>query len=613
VPCTQASDCGTTGVHTCDTIVQAVLDDATEFLEDVGLYRASDDAGACTQSGFTFAERFFSKIVNQAADFFKVTSSLSSLQYHQLAFCDIGPFLRDYFPTDSPTPIPQGKCQNTTLIPASYVCDGTPQCEFGEDESAQCNCGAGYYYNGNNRCCSVCTDDDECEGSPFAYGGSYCGIPYASSSGIELCHSDVDGVVVCDPLKSSPGVTGVQPNPSLKSVKNSGSNNHIMGWADCTGSFQIGNPEEIAVAYGVHPFHQVATRLETVIQEMITCRYDKNTDPKFLQKQFYLWGTTMFGGVFFDTLTATTPPHYNGTTPGAKLDATFRWYSSAEERNYSGGNGEYIVSPPFANLFNQWTSCSLDSITGATRSCGAVADVASWFAGTAFPASWSTATTKLALYVASSCTDSFPNAYLECRGECDSDDPAAKPDSGCCVLRHPFVVPPAGSACPLGYKKQALNASITDFVFADGTPVTSEDTTLVNFLRLLAKRKYNFDADLPLVSPGLGADRTICLIDGDGWGDNVENWANKTFTEKCPAPFTTANGLKGCPQVLATSYIKACGGTNLDPCAALPTSTSCPVTGCPSTPETCVNGVCSPAALVAPSALGLAMLIFAFN
>jgi hypothetical protein len=167
---------------------------------------------------------------------------------------------------------------------------------------------------------------------------------------------------------------------------------------------------------------------------------------------------------------------------------------------------------------------------------------------------------------------------------------------------------------------------MTDFLFENDNHVQhgttySRDTTMVNFLQLLAERAFDFAANngIPaFVEVNVQTPKTICIINGSGFDNNAEAWAKKTFTESCPIPWTNAtdNGTKGCPQVLAGGGVVACGPTTT-PCVTQPTGIDCAVNiGCPSTgngPHSCKGKPCDETSsgwVLSPLLSGLTVVFF---
>jgi hypothetical protein len=299
---------------------------------------------------------------------------------------------------------------------------------------------------------------------------------------------------------------------------------------------------------------------------------------------------------------------FGGTTPGALFDDSAGWYDSADDRDI---NGTRLHSPPYANLANPVATCNSATINGV-HSCQMVADIHEWFNGAGFPSSWSQPANPafIQLNAYSDCNEVLPfgsfqgdalvRGYVECNGNCDNN----AQDSGCCIMKKPFVVVAPGAACPPGYTRNVINSGITDFVFPHSATPSSQDTTLINFLQLLTARKYDFDSSVPFVDVALGNVNGICIINGSGFGDNVDAWGNKAYTESCPFPFTTpGNGSRGCPQFLPGGGLTACGTGSLPACSTVPTGTNCPAGGCPKPPDACVGNACesSDGSWLAPS------------
>jgi hypothetical protein len=617
MPCTSNADCGSV---TCDP-VNAYLDNATSFLESVGLFNTTNDAASCPPDaqGFTFAEQFFSKILNNAANLIGLTPSVTAKKWHQLSICGASTFQTQYIPTTAPTPVVFFKCGNGTQIQTSFACNGVNDCQGGEDEW-NCGCGQGgglIMSSCGGQCCSVCDSSNNCCGSAFQ-GGQYCSLPYnGGGNGPQICTADpVSGIYDCSQyIGATSGATGTISYPQLQSVQNPNTNQNIIGWADCSGNAQIGNPAAIGVVNLLHPYHTIANRLESIIKSMEGCRAQADTSDATLRAHFYLWGVNWLGGIFFNTDSATTA--FKGQTPAALADDSMRWYSSSHNQNCTQicnppncsfgcscyQQCTYITNPPFANLLpTGWSTCNSASLAGS-YSCQLNAAVQSWFAGTTgFPSSWGTTAAYLEGTISSNCpNDVFPQAFLVCDGPCGVKNTA---DSGCCIMSKPLITIPAGGACPQGYTSQPINSSITDFLFNTSVYNSStQDTTLINFLQLLADHAFDFTTNPAFVSPSVSGPQSICIINGSTFGNNIDGWANQTYTESCPAPMTTPNGLQGCPQILGNGPVQACGGAQK--CLTPPAGTPC-VGGCPSgpTPAGCAVGfLCSSGSWVAPAVL----------
>jgi len=352
---------------------------------------------------------------------------------------------------------------------------------------------------------------------------------------------------------------------------------------------QIGNIDDIGVLNGFLPWHEMAKRAQSVLSSTEGCRHNADTSADFMLRQFYAWGTPFIGGVFLDTLSAVTG--FDAITPGSKLDTSARWYKSASSQF---PNGTYMHEAPFVNMGNPWSSCNLATVTGGQHSCSINAHVADWFQG-GFPSSWHTQPASIEVTLSSDCpADALMQGYVQCRGLCSTGNSPTPSDTGCCMMRKPFVV--VSGTCPQGYTRQVVNSSITDFLFPRDANQTSQDTTLINFLQLLATRKFEFDATVAFVATTLGSSNGLCFIDGDGFGDNIGNWANATYTESCPIPFSPpGTGQDGCPQILSTGGVVACGAAPLPPCAVPPQPSTCPATGCPTGPGPCVGPACNAA------------------
>jgi hypothetical protein len=330
-----------------------------------------------------------------------------------------------------------------------------------------------------------------------------------------------------------------------------------------------------------------------------------------MRKHFFPWGTTFFGSIFFDTLSGIAS--YAGITPGAKLDDDAAWYDSADDRDV---NGTRIHNPPYANLQGLWSTCNKATIEGTSHSCQILANIIDWFKGTGFPAAWGTNAATVSFNAWSSCqNDALMQGYVECTGFCKpsglggaSSDPQ---DTGCCMLNKPFVMVPANGVCPAGYSRSLIRSNVTDFLFRNGENGGSQDTTLINFLTLLATRKYDFDNVARFVGVQF-SENGICIINGTGFDKNVEGWGNKTYTENCPYPLVGAgNGSRGCPQILSSGGLQACTGAACPNGA--PSGNSCPPGGCPSQTPNCVGAACDASAgWVTPSLSAGALLSIMF-
>jgi hypothetical protein len=618
-PCTSNSDCGTV---TCDP-VDLWLNNGTNVLQDVGFFNGTYDSASCAPDaqGYTFAEQFFSKVVNNLANLIGARPTVDTKKWHQLSICGASAFQTKYIPTTAPTPVPFFVCENGTHLPTSVACNGVLDCQTGEDES---NCGCGFsggliQSQCSSRCCSVCdTDSSNCCG-PWFEGGQYCSlVGGGGNNGPTICTADqVTGVYDCSAhIGATTGATGTITYPTLQAVQNPNTNQNIIGWADCSGNAQIGNPAAIGVVNFLHPYHALAQRLESIVSSMEGCRVGADTSNAYLRSQFYVWGIGFLGGLIFNNQAST--PSYSGYTPGALADNSFRFYKSAEQKNCTSfcdpqpcnpcncyNDCNYLQNPPFANLVAPgWSTCNGGTISGS-HSCQLNAAIADWFKGSGFPSSWSTAgATFLELSISSDCpNDVFPQAFAVCDGSCGDK---TKPDSGCCIMSKPLITIPAGGTCPQGYTNQQINSSITDWIF--NTSVynsTTQDTTLINFLQLLADHAYDFGTNPAFVPPTTTGPQSICIINGSTFSNNTDLWGNQTYTEDCPAPMTTRNGNQGCPQILQTGWIQACGVAGQPKCLSVPSGNPCPATGCPAgpTPAGCTLGVlCSGGAWVAPAA-----------
>jgi len=591
-PCTVDTHCA--GGLKCDAVPDAFLDSASTFLTDIGLFNESFDGLPCTASGFTFTEQFFSKIINEAAEFIGLADKVESFQWNQLHLCGIQTFADQYIPTTAPTPAPSFKCIDGSLILPNQVCDNITDCGSGEDEQ-NCNCGVGFQFDSFvNRCCAPCSDEIDCESSYM--NDARCGYDRSSSSagGLTFCDADpVTSVWSCPALERSLYEPAIVAPPPFKSVKNTG-DSRIIGWSDCDGSFQIGNIDDLGVLNAFIPIHEVATRLERVIASTQQCRAGANVDVQFLKRQFYAWGVSFLGGAFFHDLWPVT--EYNGHTPGSNFDRDFRWYAFAQEENST--THQYLKNPPMANLGNAPKTCDGTTVYAASPKCELNAEIQEWFTGSGFPAAWSKGGTTLQFYVESKCLgNSFPQASLVCTGKCGPDG-----ESGCCLMSKPFVMtPPTG--CPGGYTRSTIESNITDFLFENASAATTRDTTLINFLQLVSTQQFDFANVIPgapeFVRVDLGTAATICMINGSTFDQNVEAWANKTFTETCADGIT-----RDCPAFLSDGGIKACGANSVSCVGEVP-SVPCPATGCPAVSGTSLLfpalGIVLPLALLLPS------------
>jgi len=586
-PCLTNNDC--TGGLTCDFVPDAFLDEPKQFLIDIGLFNETWDTGcqdSVANGNFTFTEQFFSKIANHLGEFLGISPALTNYKWKQLKLCGVQTFADQYIPTSAPTPVPTYRCDNGTLIAANQVCDTIQDCDMGEDEIS-CSCGNGRQFDSfNGACCAPCENDGPCQGSFIS---QHCGFTAVGNSGPTFCTADqVTNVFTCPALQRSTYSPPAVPLPAFKSVPNT-QNSRIMGWTDCTGNVQIGNSADLGSLNAVVPFHEIASRLETVIKETQACRQLSAVDPTFLRKQFYLWGVSFLGGAFFTNLQQIT--EFHGHTPGSNFDRTFRWYASADERNWT--TNEYLVNPPFADLANAPQTCNSATVYDNTGGkCELNAEIKDWFKTPGFPPTWSQNPATVQLYAASTCSDALPEGFVVCTGKCEN-----AMESGCCMMSKPWVLA-AGGACPSGYSPQTIDSDITDFLFADASAANSQDTTLINFLTLLSSRQMDFGPN-QFVPVGAGQPRTICMINGSSFDQNVEAWGNKTYTEDC------VSGGRGCPRLLNGGGLTACGSGNT-PCVNQVTPRPCPATGCPITGNT--NG----AWLVSP-ALGvlLSLILFA--
>lgn len=407
----------------------------------------------------------------------------------------------------------------------------------------------------------------------------------SSSVGIEICNQTSWGLN-CPDLMASTAATIPAAAP-LSYVQTAGANEHLLGFADCDGTMQLGNTNDLLVANGRVPFQKVAARLETILQAREPCR--TGTAVTDWARYFFPWAVNFWGGIFFTTQSAANI--FGNANPGAKLDDSLRYYEDARNDTF--------FHPPFSNVYNSPTSC--DATTTGTGVCELAVSIGEWFAGT-FPTGWSSATT-IHFKASSTCANSkLPQAILTCEGPC-----TATAKSGCCMAKEPFV-PATGFSCPAGYVLETLNSDITDFLFRNDS-ILSKDTTLMNFVTLVATRSTGFGngaGQTPFISVGTGTNTQFCRFNGSSFGDNVEGWANRTVTDNCPyPPMGAGNGSRSCPQFLTGGGITACGTS----CVQTPTVNTCPASGCPQpvTPDPSISGA---AQLTASLALLGAVLVF---
>ena len=585
MPCVPGvTTCG--GGATCHSFTDTNLADAMGFLVDTGLFNNVTDN--CATGGFNFAEQFFSDIINNAANMLGLTTTLATDRYSSLSLCGVGEVDRRFNPSQAPTPAPMFRC-NAITLPFSKVCDGVNDCAGNEDE-LYCRCNSTYPGQGiidtntgfPYSCCPVCPDhnDQNCQNY-----NSFCASQQSSSVGIEICNQTSWGLN-CPDLMASTAATIPAAAP-LSYVQTAGANEHLLGFADCDGTMQLGNTNDLLVANGRVPFQKVAARLETILQAREPCR--TGTAVTDWARYFFPWAVNFWGGIFFTFQSAANI--FGNANPGAKLDDSLRYYKDA--------HNDTFFHPPFSNVYNSPTSC--DATTTGSGVCELAVSIGDWFAGT-FPTGWSSATT-IHFKASSTCANSkLPQAILTCEGPCTT---TAK--SGCCMAKEPFV-PATGFSCPAGYVLETLNSGITDFLFHNDS-ILSKDTTLMNFVTLVATRSIGFGngaGQTPFISVGTGTNTQFCRFNGSSFGDNVEGWANRTVTDNCPyPPMGAGNGSRSCPQFLTGGGVTACGTS----CVQTPTVNTCPACGCPQavTPDPSISGA---AQLTASLALLGAVLVF---
>jgi hypothetical protein len=363
---------------------------------------------------------------------------------------------------------------------------------------------------------------------------------------------------------------------------------HIVGWADCSGNIQLGNPTEIAVFNARLPFQNMAKQLEGVLSSLETCRGAAPDWKRF----FYAWSVNFWGGVFFQN--AAGQGVYSNINPAAKLDQNLRYYNYSQTKTgctqdcSSGRCVEvgctYVQQPPFSDVANLPSTCNL--ATTGTGTCELALNITDWFTGTSFPTGWNSAPTVLKVKFSSDCAGSaLPSVLMTCQGSC-----TASAKSGCCILKEAFVARIGATTCPIGYKLQTLNSSVTDFLFNTSLPVQSKDSTVINFMNLIGSKNFKFSygggggAGLtPFINPDISdTSRSFCLIDGSAFDANTQAWADVSLTDKCPYPpvNVNGNGTRMCPQFLDGGKVTGCGTSCLVPPQVIP----CGPAGCPLTP-----------------------------
>lgn len=599
-PCRTSADCD--GL-TCDFIEDAWLNNINSTLTELGLLNLATDAVGCDIGGFTFSERFASQIINAAADMFGLTNGISTNSYKQVGLCGISDFTNKYSsaPTPQPTPAPAAfYCNdpNNNKISLASVCDGKNDCPGAEDENLGCdtvNCGAGKYLDytmSPPTCCDICGPVSATCTFYVGSNGWHCYDTYPQSGsnghGPEVCKSDnVTNIVTCPDLQPSTYVAPAVKYPSLKSVNPTG-NIHQIGWADCDGNFQLGNKGDLAVINAHVPFQEAAKRLESVLSSTESCR--AKSDAAVMAKQFYPWGLELFGGLFFTTLSGGTA--FGGVTPAAKMDDSMRYYglARAEYYNDTDFSWHYNYSAPFKNVANPWSTCSdatvLKSATNTVPRCQVSAQIARWFEGTGFPATWSKNPASLQVDVQGNCpTSALPSASLVCNGACTSTS-----SSGCCIMSKPFIV--TKDACPTGYTRTTIEGDATQMFFNNPTQY-SFDTYLMNFLQLVSTGARDFGTNPTFIGVGAGELHSICLINGSKFDENTDYWANHSVTDHCPLNWSPAtdNKIEGCPQIIANGYITACEAALKCP-TTVPIGTTCPASGCPTSGGCAQNANC---------------------
>jgi len=613
-PCTTAADCS--GGAGCDAVGFNTTD-WNKILSDLQLFSNSSDYDACNVggSGFDFGERFYSTIINTAASMFGLTTGVATTNYHEVKLCGASSFQQKFVPSQAPTPVAAFRCpSNSAILTESQVCNGVSECPNGEDE-AHCSNGCGYTDNAGRLliddgpnigwCCPICpgpNDKFDHNGATYYCNSQFCANPPVQSVGVSICQSTgSSGPLDCPDFFMAS--TNSDPLPAAKPTffaTTDVPNEHIMGWADCDGNAQFGNPNEIGVANFQHPFQNIAKQLESILTTFEKCRF--GTQPTSWARYFFPWSINLWGGVFFTDEQAGNI--FGNVNPGKAIDDSARYYGSSERVCMSYSDGAYNCTgpnPPFANVANPPDSCNIATTTGS-GTCELQLDISSWFKGGLFPTGWDQGQTLLRFKAASSCSSSaLPQMFVTCEGPCD-----ASKKSGCCILKDAFLAETVPGVCPKGYKSTLLDTEFTDFLF-NGTSTKSKDTTLINFLNLLTTKNYKFGGGFaPFSSPaGLDPARSICIIDGEAFGSNQDVWANSSVTEECPIrkdATTPGNHSQGCPQFIPGSAISGCGSSCLQP----PKAQQCDASGCPTTPLTDSPAtVASPALVVAAGLIAL--------
>jgi hypothetical protein len=140
-------------------------------------------------------------------------------------------------------------------------------------------------------------------------------------------------------------------------------------------------------------------------------------------------------------------------------------------------------------------------------------------------------------------------------------------------MRNAFTTQPTPGSCPTGYKLTLLDSEITDFLFRIPSAALSNDTSVLNFFSLMATRQIKFGTGAaPFIKvDGTEAERSICVIDANSFGTNMDTWGPTAATEDCPVPASPPNGTKGCPQFL-NGGLRGCSGTA---CLTAPVVSNC--------------------------------------
>lgn len=562
MPCTSTTNCG--AGSSCHTFTDSALNGTLQFFLDTGLFNDLTDMAGCMSGGFNFQEQFMSDALNNIANMLGLTSSLSTDRYSSVSLCGIGEIDRRFNPSDAPTPAPMFRCDDNSAISYGQVCDGTNNCANGEDEVNCTSCNAyGFSYQ-YGECCPICLT------YPNNYYNCYnsrCSQSYPVHTSIQICNKTTWGID-CPDLTASAPVTNLPAAQAMASVSSSNPNEHILGFADCNGNIQLGNTNDMIVANGKLPFQKIAARVESIMKTREACR--TGTAVSDWKRYFFPWAVNFWGGVLYGT--QATAGIFGNVNPGVKVDDSMKYYNYAKQYN--------ATPPPYSNVANAPPSC--DATTTGTGVCELNWVIGEWFNGN-FPAGWNSATT-IHTKAASTCASSgLPQVYVTCEGPCTS---SAK--SGCCLIKEPFL-PSTNFACPAGYVLDNLESGVTDFLF-NMTSTLSKDTTIINFASLVATRTSAFGTTAgtaPFISVGMGTNTQFCRINGSDFGNNVEGWANKTATDKCPyPPVPGGNGTDACPQILSGGGIQGCGTS----CVTMPSASACPTSGCPSTPTTPTPG-----------------------